>query len=128
MLNLYRKEGVTCHQPSFEGLQATCPSGNLSRDREGACSPGPTEGSVCATPRPRTLGAQKRRPSLAQLRDFIPLRRGKENPDQNLTQSLLVFRWRKCGQLSWRLSGPQFSHFGMRLTLPFFLYSSQVHI
>lgn len=60
---------------------------------------------------------KKHRPSLTQPRDFIPPRRGKENPDQILTLPLLDFWWRNHGQLSWRLSGPQCS-----LSLFFFFW------
>lgn len=61
MLNLYRKEEVTCRQPCFEGLWATGPSGKLLRDRESAYNPGPAEGSACTPPTHRHLGVQNRR-------------------------------------------------------------------
>lgn len=80
MLNLYRKEEVTCHQPSFEGLQATWPSGNLLRDREGAYSPKSTEESAGPTPRPRNLGAQKAQAQPGTAKGLHPTEKKQREP------------------------------------------------
>lgn len=68
---------------------------------------------------------KKRRLSLAQLRDFIPLSgEPRPEPDSATTVFFVVQSW----QLNWWLFGTRFSHVGMHLTLSVVLCSSQVHI
>lgn len=80
MLNLYRKEDVTCRQPCFEGLWATGPSGKLLRDRESAYNPGPAEGSACTPPTHRHLGVQKRRAWPATDEVYPPIKNRRRGP------------------------------------------------
>lgn len=80
MLNLYRKEEVTCRQPCFEGPWATGPSGKLLRDRESVYNPGPAEGSACTPPTHRHLGVQKRRTWLATDEVYPPTENRQRGP------------------------------------------------
>lgn len=80
MLNLYRKEEVTCRQPCFEGLWATGPSGKLLRDRGSAYNLGPAQGSACTPPMHRHLGVQKRRAGPATDEVYPPTENRRRGP------------------------------------------------